>query len=1348
MAVIINGRTAVHQKSKGKLHTTDVCLTPPHAIPIPYSNLAESKDLQKTARTVFINGYPMAHKKSVFYKSSGDEGGTMMGIKSQTIGGKAEFLQGSPNVFCEGFPAARQLDKMVSNNRNTAPQPLMQPGGRTPEQLQAILKQQPQQQTTQYLYPIDVVGNVNVGTIGADIIAHNRDTTSLAALNQPDPDNATSTLRRININNLTQDDVYLTLRIANTEGAPIDIPVSNNMLEVSEVTTEPVTANTTLVPCTFSWMNHPANHQLKVNAGDFTDIARFADDLRQDIYQQLLKCSEQQLQQQPWTELITPNLLQQINNAMQSSHNGQQQQHVDDLNPGFIYIYKNGYLWREIACNVNGSYSEVNLIRYAGCDQRPATGVMSASIVLPQKIEGKTPTIEVCYSPVQWSWARINYFGGMNRNDLRIAHKKKTVAMPADLPPSNTPNNPASNRAKRMQRINLTPFATNSVELNHTISGDETAPDLMLIQQSYFPTVLLADPLGLAARLCHDLTLLTVQLQRLMHQVCKEPRFQTALLCQQIFFNPNTAFSKKVTETLPLSNIAGVNGDAPETITGHVDNAVKQAASNLDRDKVNAILRVKQRAAVRNLIHIMQRALVQLISNTQPMWYNSPIAFNTEFTDLCANGEYDYSQVFASMAGILSNVTFNPHSLDSGLDIELASKAPFVPPPGVDYIKQLTQASHPLYRALFPTQTQIDDMQKQVKHDPHYAQSITPEKCHAKDSGDGAFNAMAFAMSFQNMKANTEALLEGLTSMHKSFSRVADKTQAEINLEHTVKWYHASGQPVLAEVKTATTGTIPEGYDIIGFDQANIEQYYRKTVFDYQQTVESSSLSSADKQVLSQHLRAGSVPPEHIQSKLKLEKINLVAQVVNKNQSAANMGQATTAEEQAFNHKILRQFTQADFINNTGASFIDEASANEIHTSITVGEFGRKLNQKVLIVHKAKPWLDRLDGFNKGLSVLLLAMQTYNLITVRRATVKYKKRSVKAAKIFQLLGYTGYAVEATYLRFQDVEYVRQLYHFYHQLPEENADWVLQYQKFMGNTLGGARLTLLATAGVVAIAIGTVFSVADLLHQIKEDNPGEAAADVIEMGGNIFSVLAIFAEYAGKATVWGAIEEFFSPFSLGLIGAVLGLVALIVAVIFTDTPLEKWTKHCPLSLKHPDNTMTEYTSCTSLLSLLLTPTVTIQQLPQQNNSAYQNIEVYIALPAFTIGDSSLQVETTYAKDDVTTSGTTSSVTEQGKQQQIIPSQIQQCIDAQGRVVAMRYIYQNIPAKVMSEHDAFNLYDNQQIHYRTRVRLYTHKYQYCLPYVKQETGAPKRQPEPKKLQINTQQPGWLYAEANLV
>src|SRR5512142_651909 len=123
--VVINGRTAVHAGSGGTLKTDDVCK---HrcsgCCTTTYPNVAQSGDTAGGASTVFVNGNPVAHAKSNFAKSTGDEAGKCGGTQSGTIQQKAEFLSSSPNVLIEGQPAVRQGDQMVSNMRNTPHEPL------------------------------------------------------------------------------------------------------------------------------------------------------------------------------------------------------------------------------------------------------------------------------------------------------------------------------------------------------------------------------------------------------------------------------------------------------------------------------------------------------------------------------------------------------------------------------------------------------------------------------------------------------------------------------------------------------------------------------------------------------------------------------------------------------------------------------------------------------------------------------------------------------------------------------------------------------------------------------------------------------------------------------------------------------------------------------------------------------------------------------------------------------------------------------------------------------------------------------------------------------------------------
>jgi len=159
--VVINGRTAVHADSGGSLNTIDICITKKGKScgPVVYNNVAKSGDTANAASTVFINGQPACHNSADFAKSKGDEPGKCGGgRRSGTIKQKAEFVTYASNVFIEGKPAVRQMDLMVSNNRNTTPMPLMQPGAGKPPPVELIAEQKVEKGETPIKVAVDVAG--------------------------------------------------------------------------------------------------------------------------------------------------------------------------------------------------------------------------------------------------------------------------------------------------------------------------------------------------------------------------------------------------------------------------------------------------------------------------------------------------------------------------------------------------------------------------------------------------------------------------------------------------------------------------------------------------------------------------------------------------------------------------------------------------------------------------------------------------------------------------------------------------------------------------------------------------------------------------------------------------------------------------------------------------------------------------------------------------------------------------------------------------------------------------------------------------------------------------------------
>ncbi len=124
VTININSLTLCHKGSNGISRATipDVCKTPSPGgpVPVPYPNIAFSRDLAKGTTTVKADGGNMcAIYGSEFSKSIGDEPGTIGGVVSSTFIKEATWITFSFDVKLEGKAACRLTDKMFHNHQNT-----------------------------------------------------------------------------------------------------------------------------------------------------------------------------------------------------------------------------------------------------------------------------------------------------------------------------------------------------------------------------------------------------------------------------------------------------------------------------------------------------------------------------------------------------------------------------------------------------------------------------------------------------------------------------------------------------------------------------------------------------------------------------------------------------------------------------------------------------------------------------------------------------------------------------------------------------------------------------------------------------------------------------------------------------------------------------------------------------------------------------------------------------------------------------------------------------------------------------------------------------------------------------
>lgn len=212
-----------------------------------------------------------------------------------------------------------------------------------------------------------------------------------------------------------------------------------------------------------------------------------------------------------------------------------------ELRAGWLYIYRNGYLWRELQILPSGFLKDVNLRRHQGQHFRPATGEADSRVIVPWKIDNKRQTIEIAYSEVQWSWPRINAMGGMDPAKTNEPRLKSGTPMPKF-----SPEETAKIRKDRMQDISqeleewiLTDNETLNIQSAEKVTANIYS--LQLHKHSRMPVVFLQDPLGVALGNALNYQAAGKELTHLVKKISQKPFYKSALLVYPLFFDPKHA---------------------------------------------------------------------------------------------------------------------------------------------------------------------------------------------------------------------------------------------------------------------------------------------------------------------------------------------------------------------------------------------------------------------------------------------------------------------------------------------------------------------------------------------------------------------------------------------------------------------------------------------------------------------------------------------------------------------------------------------------------------------------------------------------------------------------------------
>ncbi|MBB5413880.1 hypothetical protein HDG34_007863 [Paraburkholderia sp. HC6.4b] len=98
----------------------DVCKTPPVAIPMSYSNIANKCEAVPNIPTIICAGGPVHNMNTIIPITHADEAGSMGGVASGTVGGQSRHVKGSSKVMIQGAPETRLTDMNLPNSQNTS----------------------------------------------------------------------------------------------------------------------------------------------------------------------------------------------------------------------------------------------------------------------------------------------------------------------------------------------------------------------------------------------------------------------------------------------------------------------------------------------------------------------------------------------------------------------------------------------------------------------------------------------------------------------------------------------------------------------------------------------------------------------------------------------------------------------------------------------------------------------------------------------------------------------------------------------------------------------------------------------------------------------------------------------------------------------------------------------------------------------------------------------------------------------------------------------------------------------------------------------------------------------------
>ncbi|AOT10967.1 toxin VasX [Pseudoalteromonas luteoviolacea] len=205
---------------------------------------------------------------------------------------------------------------------------------------------------------------------------------------------------------------------------------------------------------------------------------------------------------------------------------GAAERKLTNLRPGYLYIYVDGHLWRELEVTEHEEedisyFKDVNLAYQKGpqawridehgqVGERVATGEQLKQVLVPNKLYGQPCQVEIAFSETQWCWRQIEAFGGMSENDPRLNYGPS-------VKPGTNDDAASERRSQRMQVLDkLGNYAQG-------YSNDEAPQHIPLprMPKNGLHRPVLKDPIGVARYLAAEIVSERKNIQQLSMESIK-----------------------------------------------------------------------------------------------------------------------------------------------------------------------------------------------------------------------------------------------------------------------------------------------------------------------------------------------------------------------------------------------------------------------------------------------------------------------------------------------------------------------------------------------------------------------------------------------------------------------------------------------------------------------------------------------------------------------------------------------------------------------------------------------------------------------------------------------------------